>query len=403
MCNAIRTAELTNKYLPSIESWQNKHFVTLTQPNCEADKLPETIAWMQKVFTKIKRRFNKQAERGQRETFVGIRKMECTYNPERNDFHPHYHLIIDGQKNAEDFLACWEDEVVNGFWQYFEEYKGLSDISDAYSLVSKAQDIRPADDKSVKEMFKYFTKVISSKDQKRVIYADALDVIFNAIRNKRVFQPFGFKASDLQPVEEEQPEEEPKEDVQIVAEYHFDRKKHDWVHTSESVDYETGEVVEQSTALSGYKPTGQLIDLIENRIIVRKNWSKRANWKRYPNPEKLPPIKILKPLDITNDEKAFRMAQSDVIGVKNARIGEKYRNEQLKKKLLRQKAEELMITARGGSEWSVNSFNWKQYSESVEQRIHRISQPIFDKPEQPKISKAEIAESWDRYLSRIGV
>ena len=32
-------------------------------------------------------------------TLKGLRKYECTYNKKSNEFHPHFHLIVDGFRN----------------------------------------------------------------------------------------------------------------------------------------------------------------------------------------------------------------------------------------------------------------------------------------------------------------
>ena len=135
---------------------------------------------MQDTLGQIHAKLKKQYQRNKREKVMGLRKLECTYNPTRNDYHPHYHLIIKGKRNAEDFLNEWLSRVPKTSY--------------------KAQDLRPADNKSSKELFKYFTKVVTTvKDKKgevkdRKIYADAMDVIFNDIKGKRTFQNFGFKA-----------------------------------------------------------------------------------------------------------------------------------------------------------------------------------------------------------------
>lgn len=64
-------------------------FLTLTAPNVQADKLSEEIddfneSW--KRMTKLKQvsAINKGF----------IRKLEVTYNQERNDYHPHFHVLL---------------------------------------------------------------------------------------------------------------------------------------------------------------------------------------------------------------------------------------------------------------------------------------------------------------------
>lgn len=175
VCNRIRTATSINRYLPELRSWGNeKYFVTLTIPNCLGSELPTAILDMEKLFRRLKYRYYRRCERNGGMAFQGLRKLETTYSYVRGDYHPHYHLIIRGEEMAkrlvEDWLKGWEGTDRAG------------------------QDCKPADDKSTKELFKYFTKIISSKSKTadRRIYAVELDLIFRAIRGKRTFQSFGF-------------------------------------------------------------------------------------------------------------------------------------------------------------------------------------------------------------------
>lgn len=99
----------------------------------------------------------------------GVRKLECTIRP-NGHYHPHFHLVVETEQAAQYILDSW-----------------LSMNADVSTR--NAQDIRKADDKSLKELFKYFTKVTSKNgdicDYKR------LDVVFRAMKGKRVYQPFG--------------------------------------------------------------------------------------------------------------------------------------------------------------------------------------------------------------------
>ena len=212
VCNSIRTAQLINKYQPVLDSWDNQYFVTLTTPNVEACDLREAINVMQGIFVKAKERLKKRAQRGKGEKFKGIRKLEITYNPLRNDFHPHFHLIIDGKTNAtsllDDWLKGYNDSFHSTIW-------GNADM--------KAQDIKKVDAGGAMELFKYFTKVISGKGKEdRMIYADAMDIIFNSVKGKRVFQPFGFT------VKSELKDKENESDSYVITEYEWDQFKADW-------------------------------------------------------------------------------------------------------------------------------------------------------------------------------
>ena len=75
------------KYI-SIEHQKEFIFVTLTTPNVKADALASEI-------NKYNKDFQKLIKRKEFENFKGyIRKLEVTYNAERNDFHPHFHVIF---------------------------------------------------------------------------------------------------------------------------------------------------------------------------------------------------------------------------------------------------------------------------------------------------------------------
>lgn len=284
VCNSIRTAQLMKKYIPVIEEWKDKHFVTLTIPNVEGRHLKESIEVMQSIFVRVQSRMKKRAQRGSGSKLIGLRKLEVTYNPKRNDFHPHYHVIIEGKENAKLLRNYFLSE-------YNKSFYSTPDLWGAASF--KAQDVRPADDKSVRELFKYFTKVIDGKqgDPNRVIYADALDVMFNAVKGKRVFQNFGFKAPKEQLSDEELKEvvkeAETEAEAHAVAEYEWSQDKGDWETKQDyKIDHQTGEVTPLPRLLSGYKVSDGIKELVTDRVIIRKGHSWRR-WARsaptYPN------------------------------------------------------------------------------------------------------------------------
>lgn len=237
VCSAIKIAKSIEKYKPFLDSWKDKHFVTLTVVNPDRHGLKIEIDTMYKSFVKIKDVIKKRHSKGQCDKFVGIRKLECTYNPHTDTYHPHFHLIVDGKENAEFLLNSW--------------------LKHHPTSLRRAQDCRPADDNSSLELFKYFAKVISKGDSKnsRAIYADAMDIIFNEVKGKRTFQPFGFKASDLAT-------EEKNEDNNAFA---IGVRK--WVQElGDWVDEDTGEM------LTGYVPGAEIKNLVTNKIIVRNSY-----------------------------------------------------------------------------------------------------------------------------------
>lgn len=167
VCNRIKTAKYMNDYLPIFETFQDKRFVTLTIPNVPADQLSQAIDQMNKDWYKIRDAMRKSGN-----LIKGVRKLEVTYNAQRNDYHPHYHIICEGQNNASEIIDRWlKLDPARASW---------------------CQDEKQADEASIKELFKYFTKLTSNSSKDPFLTVPAMDHIFITLRGKRVFQSFGF-------------------------------------------------------------------------------------------------------------------------------------------------------------------------------------------------------------------
>ena len=168
VCAAIRTARAWDGYQPIIETreWRNKQFVTLTRRNVSAAELRDEIGAMMKDLTRAKESMKKT----DRCPLVALRKLECTYNAARDDFHPHFHLIVQSRQMARLLVARWLELC--------------GERAD-----EKAQDVRPASKSSLAELFKYFTKIVTKQ---KMTPTPALDTIFTAMKGRRVYQPMGF-------------------------------------------------------------------------------------------------------------------------------------------------------------------------------------------------------------------
>lgn len=176
VCNRNRTAQLIAQYLPILSKWENKYFLTLTVPNTSALLLSKIVNAMNEEIKIITAKLNRQHRNDGTPKIMAIRKFECTFNPQRKDFHPHFHLIVDSEEGAKAILHEWLTRfpVTTPF----------------------AQDLRPCGDGDCIELFKYFTKMITrdKKSKERdPMNPVAIDTIFQAIRGLRTFQPFGFK------------------------------------------------------------------------------------------------------------------------------------------------------------------------------------------------------------------
>lgn len=221
VCNAIKTANLINGYMPELAKFEAPYFMTLTIKAVEGRFLKSAINGMQKKMRQINQRLTKYDKIKIR----AIRKLECNYNLKTNTYNPHYHFVIDGLHAASNIMSLWLK---------------LNPLADY-----QAQDIRIADYDSMTELFKYCTKLVS-KDG--AVHPKQLDVIYTALRNKRVIQPVGIKKE----VDEDQREKVIYEELQPdTAHWIWDKQNYDWVNQ------ETGET------LTGFTPPHDMRMLFE--------------------------------------------------------------------------------------------------------------------------------------------
>lgn len=156
----------------------------------------------------------------------GLKKAECTTRPD-GLYHYHFHIIIEGKKNAEYLIKSWLE---------------LNPDSDR-----KGQDMRPANCSSMIELFKYFTKLLA-KDKsgnRRMMDYKRLDVIFRALSGKRIYQPFGGLTMISEDIEDED-----LKATREIAEQIYQWVVNDWYGT------------EEGDALTNYEPSQSLIKLL---------------------------------------------------------------------------------------------------------------------------------------------
>jgi hypothetical protein len=230
-CNRMRTAKLINGYKSPLEQFKDPYFVTLTIPNVNGSELSQTINKMIKNAVLIIKGRRKNTE------INGIRKIECTYNEERDDYHPHFHFIIDGKENA---------EYVKNEW--LKRYENAQPWS---------QDIRKADTGSIIELFKYTTKLVSKSKKGYEIYVYALDRIFNSMYGIRTFQPFGkvrMVKEDIENLVTEEYTDLPQYNEVIAWKWN----ENDWVNMLDG------------KKLSGYNPSEEMKKLTTEKMILNK-------------------------------------------------------------------------------------------------------------------------------------
>ena len=144
-------------------------FLTLTAPNVPADELNEEIKHYNHSFKKLmERKEVKNIVKGY------ARKLEITYNEERDDYHPHFHVLIAVDKN-----------YFNNSWSYIKRDRWL----ELWQQVTKnplitqvdVRKVRNGRDDKVYEIAKY-----SAKDSDYLINQDVFEVFYKALKGKRL-------------------------------------------------------------------------------------------------------------------------------------------------------------------------------------------------------------------------
>lgn len=223
VCSKIRTGRLIVGYLPAIEAMQDKWFLTLSRPNVAGPKLADEIQYYLATARLIQRNLREKRKLD----FSSLRKIECTYNEKVNTYHPHFHFIFDSWEAGNAFLNEWL-------------------ARNPTAKLDKGNQLKKADNKSVVELFKYFTKVVSKSSTKvngvatsdYRIHLEALDTMFQAMAGVRTFQPCGVIKAVSEDIEPEQAVESGRAEVN-----HWKWLAHDWVN------------VETQAALTGFVPS----------------------------------------------------------------------------------------------------------------------------------------------------
>jgi len=182
-CNRIRTAELISAYYPEISQLEDPRFITLTLKNCKGEELRDRVQWMNKTWAKIQKKIYRN------KSIKGYRKLEVTHNLRFNDFHPHFHAIVNKQENSQYIIGEWMKLVREAGIEVDEQF----------------QNDKPADTGSMLELFKYTTKILPKKPKGKTYkemfaaagankkFLQGQDLIYQALFRVRTFQPFGFK------------------------------------------------------------------------------------------------------------------------------------------------------------------------------------------------------------------
>jgi hypothetical protein len=239
LCAGIRKAEIINKYLPVLETWQAPYFVTLTAKAVPVIQLKSRFDRMLRSFQKLIARNKKRYQRGKGIKLEGIRSIECNFNPERRTYNPHFHLILNSRAAAELIISEWLKQCTPKF------------------AVRAAQNMRRVEDRQhdIIEIVKYGSKIFTDptlkKNAKRkvspFIYVSAFHNIIWAMAGHRVFDRFGFNLPPRCKVSNRK----------IVTDYElltFDAQLFDWISP------DTGAL------LTEYKPSHKLLNILNTNL-----------------------------------------------------------------------------------------------------------------------------------------
>ena len=241
ICSRLQSAKLFKAYAPPLLSMENMYMVTLTAPTVKSEVLKQTLKDRYIAFTKIKDNLRKT----HKIKIKGFRKTEITFNKKRNEYHAHFHIIVQGKKESELLLTSW-----------------LYQFKDANI---KAQNIKPINDQNaLLELFKYVTKPIT-KDN---FSPTANDIIFQSIKGVRCFQSFGIKKESETQIN----------DYESMIIEHKSERLDVWKWCKQQNDWYTSEgepLVEKKVT----KKTRKLINIISQSNEIKENSTTPDNKK----------------------------------------------------------------------------------------------------------------------------
>lgn len=188
-CANIRTGSLINKYGEYLKKeFLSPYFVTLTAKNISGNFLKDELKKFRKILTTITSTARKRWQRGGKK-FKAIANLECTYNASRQDFNPHFHILVDTEEHAKELVERWLELC---------EKNGII-------ASPKAQNIQKVrGPKALLEVFKYSAKVLSENtEKKKIINIKALDLIYCCFKGMRLLTTYGIKitAEEIEEIE----------------------------------------------------------------------------------------------------------------------------------------------------------------------------------------------------------
>lgn len=154
-----------------IKQQENKEFIflTLTTPNVKANELESEIKHYNNSFRKlIKRKKVDSVIKGY------VRKLEITYNKKRDDYNPHFHVLIAVNKS---YFTDKRYYITQKEWlELWRDVTGNSEITQVH-----VQKVKQNNNKELYEMAKY-----SGKDSDYLVNQKVFDAFYTALKGKQV-------------------------------------------------------------------------------------------------------------------------------------------------------------------------------------------------------------------------
>ena len=144
-------------------------FLTLTAPNVKGLVLNDEIKKYNKSFKNLM-----QLKEVKKITKGYVRKLEVTYNQERDDYHPHFHVMIAVNKSyfkSRDYIKKK---------QWLELWKECMNDSSITQVDVRKMDT--SDSNAIAEIAKY-----GAKDADYMISQEVFDVFYKALKGKQLF------------------------------------------------------------------------------------------------------------------------------------------------------------------------------------------------------------------------
>lgn len=240
LCCGIHKADMINRYYPYFKrEWEHPYFVTLTVKSPKAKNLKKIVDAMCRAMSKIIDKYNRGYKKGKCSRLIGIRALECGFNPDKHTYNPHFHIIVKNKEIAETLKKEWCK-----LWT-------LRYANPAAQKVKRVWDMQGA----LIELIKYCGKIFTEPEYdkklqgmaKPIIYAHALYNILKVLEKKHVFEPFGFTLP-------KQPKKGTFTPVSDYKKWHLDPKTGDYVN--EDLDF----------PLIGFEKPPELEHLLEKCI-----------------------------------------------------------------------------------------------------------------------------------------